>query len=99
MLATIGLVLAASRWVGAHVHFDRAENERGAHVVLGWLIAGLVTAIVTVWTLRLEQSVLFGEGRLWLMLLPSLTLFALGAAGVWFAGRPEEPSPDAEPEA
>lgn len=92
----LGLVIAAGRWVRRHVTFRRREDERGAHLVVAWLMSPLAFGIAASAADRLFHAALFRDGPLWAILLPALGLFTVGTLAWVRAAR--TPSPDEPPD-
>ena len=87
VFAIVGIVLGASRWFAKHVRFDNPANEWGAHVVAGWLIGGMVAALVGMWANRLRYTVLFDGAPLGTLIVPYALALLGGAFGFWYASR------------
>ena len=87
VFAIVGIVLGASRWFAKHVRFDNPANEWGAHVVAGWLIGGIVAALVAMGANRLRYTVLFDGAPLGTLIVPYALALLAGAFGFWYASR------------
>lgn len=92
----LGLVIAAGRWIRHQVTFRRREDERGAHLVVAWLLSPLAFGITASATDRLFHTALFRDGSLLTIPLPPLGLLAIGVY-LWIrAVRPPPPDEPAE---
>lgn len=78
VFGTLGLVLAAGRWIRGHVTFQRKEDERGAHLVVAWLLSPMVMVLTLGQATDQRAAALFYGGSLWTILLPPLGVLALG---------------------
>jgi hypothetical protein len=88
--ATTGIVLGVNSWVGKHARFDSAANEAGARIAVAWLVSAAVTFLVADALADQRFRVLFGAAAPWTILIPSVSLLALGAAGIWVAARSDD---------
>lgn len=92
----LGLVIAAGRWIRHHVTFRKREDERGAHLVVAWLLSPLALGVAASAADRLFFAALFGNGPLWAILLPAVGLLAVGTFAWVRAAR--TPPPDEPPD-
>lgn len=95
VFASLGLVLAAGRWIRGHVTFEREEDERGAHLVVAWLLSPMVMFLTLSQATDRRAAALFDGAPLWTILLPPVAVMAIGI--IAWVGATRSP-PDDEPD-
>ncbi|HSR40724.1 MAG TPA: hypothetical protein VLL48_01095, partial [Longimicrobiales bacterium] len=76
--------------------FQRPEDERGAHLVVAWLLSPLAVMVALPQTDDLHSAAITDDGPLWAILVPSLAILAVGVVA-WIRSHPHVPDEPDDP--
>jgi hypothetical protein len=83
-LSLIGVLLGIQAWVGGHVRFRHAVDERVARIVVAWVVAPSLFFFSTTWAQEERINTMMGAGPVLVVLLPFIAVGLVGGVG-WYA--------------